>query len=336
MANLILGIGTSHSPHLSSPVARWSGFAERDRRNTELLGKDGEFHTYEEVLAVADSGLAAEVDEAVWAAKNERAQRCLATLTDELAAADPDVVIVVGDDQSELFGAEGIPAIGMFLGEELWEQAAGGHGHGGSPGADPSAAVAARVVHPVDAALGRHLAERLTEDGFDLTVMTAQPDDRPIGHAFTFGWHHLGMKQSTPIVPILLNTYFPPNVLSASRCLALGRSLRAAVESWDSGARVAVVASGGLSHFVIMEELDRKLLDDIVRHDYAAVGALPREILRSGNSEILNWITVAAMFEDCTMELLDYIPTYRTPAGTGPSLTFARWGADAANAERSA
>ena len=40
------------------------------------------------------------------------------------------------------------------------------------------------------------------------------------------------------------------------RCHAFGKSLAAAIGEWNSDARVAVVASGGLSHFVVDEEFD--------------------------------------------------------------------------------
>lgn len=36
-----------------------------------------------------------------------------------LAQAAPDVVVIIGDVRHELFGAEGVPAIGLFTGERL-------------------------------------------------------------------------------------------------------------------------------------------------------------------------------------------------------------------------
>ena len=76
-------------------------------------------------------------------------------------------------------------------------------------------------------------------------------------------------------MPVFVNTYYPPNVPSAARCYSLGTSLRQAVESWESDARVAVIASGGLTHFVIDEDLDRAVLDAIAAKDAAALPAFP-------------------------------------------------------------
>jgi hypothetical protein len=101
--------------------------------------------------------------------------------------------------------------------------------------------------------------------------------------------------------------------------------LRRAVETWAPDARVAVIASGGLTHFVIDEDLDRGVLDSIAAKDAAGLAGIPRGKLRSGNSEILNWVTAAAVLEGLTPTILDYVPGYRTPAGTGTGMAFARW-----------
>ena len=156
-------------------------------------------------------------------------------------------------------------------------------------------------------------------------MFTKQPAGRTLGHAFTFPRYRLGLPASTPIVPVFVNTYYPPNVPSAARCYDLGRALRRAVESWESDARVAVIASGGLTHFVIDEALDRGVLDSIAAKDAAGLAGIRRDRLRSGNSEILNWVTAAGTLEGLEPSVVDYVPGYRTPAGTGTGMAFARW-----------
>jgi hypothetical protein len=52
---------------------------------------------------------------------------------------------------------------------------------------------------------------------------------------------------------------------------------------------------------------------------------LPRERLNSGNSEIRNWIVVAGAVEHLDMQLIDDVPCYRSPAGTGYAMVFAQW-----------
>jgi hypothetical protein len=48
-------------------------------------------------------------------------------------------------------------------------------------------------------------------------------------------------------------------------------------------------------------------------------------MLRSGTSEILNWITVGGALGGLAFDLVDYIPGYRSPAGTGVGMAFATW-----------
>ena len=81
-----------------------------------------------------------------------------------------------------------------------------------------------------------------------------------------------------------------------------------------------------LSSGVIDETLDRGVLAAVAARDAAALGAIPRERLRSGNSEILNWIAAAGALEGLAATIVDYVPGYRTPAGTGTGMAFAHWG----------
>jgi len=328
MADIVIGIASSHTPQLSSGVDMWPDHALRDQRYP-LLGKDAEYHTYEETLAGADPELARELQPEVWESKYQRVQTAIGSLSAALAAADADLALVIGDDQRELFLDDGIPAFACFTGTELFDMAPEAEAFAKLPKGIQAAYWAVhgeeKAVHPVAKELSAYIAERLALADFDLTVFTRQPAGRTLGHAFTFPRYRLGLPASTPIVPVFVNTYYPPNVPSAARCFALGRELRRAVEAWESDARVAVIASGGLTHFVIDETLDRGVLDAIAAKDAAALAGIPRGKLRSGNSEILNWVTAAGVLEGLAPTIVDYVPGYRTPAGTGTGMAFARW-----------
>ena len=328
MADIVTGIASSHTPQLSSGVDMWPDHAARDQRYA-LLGKDAEYHTYAEVLAGADPAMADQLRPEVWERKYHRAQAAIEALSAALSAAAADVALVIGDDQRELFLDDGIPAFACFTGTELVDMAPDAETFAKIPLGIQAAYWAVHgdepATHPVAKELSAHIAAGLAVADFDLTVFTRQPAGRTLGHAFTFPRYRLRLPATTPIVPVFVNTYYPPNVPSAARCHDLGRALRRAVESWEPGARVAVIASGGLTHFVIDEALDRQVLDSIAAKDAAALRAIPRELLRSGNSEILNWIAAAGALEGLTPTVLDYIPGYRTPAGTGTGMAFARW-----------
>jgi len=329
MANIVIGVASSHTPQLSSGVDMWLDHAERDRRNPMLLGKDARYHSYDELLAQADPAIEQELAPAVWDSKYQRCQQAIEALTARLDKARPDIAVVIGDDQREMFKDDGIPAFACFTGTELVDLPPSGEALERMPKGIRAASWAAHgdrpAGHQIASDLSAHIAEQLARDDFDLTVFTEQPAGRTLGHAFTFPRYRLGLPPATPIVPVFVNTYYPPNVPSAARCYEFGRALRRAVESWPAQAKVAVIASGGLSHFVVDEELDHRVLDGIAGRDAGILGSLSRDQLRSGTSEILNWIVAAGALESLAPTVLDYVPGYRTPAGTGAGMAFARW-----------
>ena len=130
-----------------------------------------------------------------------------------------------------------------------------------------------------------------------------------------------------PAVPIVLNTFFPPNQPTVGRCFDFGRAICRAVTSWDSKARVGVIASGGLSHFVIDEEFDNMLLEGMKSGDRSQLVNIPADRFRSGTSETKNWITTAGALTDTelSMTVVDYVPCYRSDAGTGNAMGFVTW-----------
>ena len=335
MADVVFGITCSHSPQLSSGADVWSDHLERDRRNPLLLGKDYEFHSYDELLAQADPALAKEIDIEVRRARYDRCQDALAVLRAELGEARPDVAVVMGDDQRELFREEGIPTFALFLGEELMDRPPPPEVMAGYPSSIQAAMWAMHSTeptpHPAAAGLSRHLADELTQADFDITAFTTQRDDRSIGHAFTFPRYRLGLPATTPIAPVFVNTYYPPNVASAPRCYQLGQVVGRAVVSWPEPLRVAIIATGGLSHFIIDTELDQRVLDALRTNEHDSLTSLPRQQFRSGTSEILNWIMAAGVLDGAgalahlTATVVDYVSGYRTPAGTGTGMAFVYW-----------
>jgi 3-O-methylgallate 3,4-dioxygenase len=130
-----------------------------------------------------------------------------------------------------------------------------------------------------------------------------------------------------PHVPVFVNTFYPPNQPPAHRCYAFGQALGHAIASWPEDINVAVIASGGMTHFVIDESFDRMVLEAMQEGDVATLAGLPEEMFQSGTSEIKNWITVAGIMAHAglTMKLIDYVPCYRSEAGTGSAMGFAQW-----------
>jgi hypothetical protein len=90
-------------------------------------------------------------------------------------------------------------------------------------------------------------------------------------------------------------------------------------------ARVGILGSGGLSHFMVDEDLDRLVLDACRRNDGEALSSIPMKKLNSGTSEIRNWIAVAGASKHLKTDWQEYIPCYRSAAGTGCGMGFAVW-----------
>jgi hypothetical protein len=176
------------------------------------------------------------------------------------------------------------------------------------------------------AVLANHLLAALIDDQFDVAYMEALPEGAVLDDAFVFPSEYMFGGATIPIVPFNVSRDLP-NQATPRRCYDIGMALRRAIESWPGDLRVGLVSSGGLSHQVIDEELDRRVIKALVAGDRDTLIALPRERLNGapGTPEIINWITVAGAMAPTRMTLIDYQPAYRSLAGTGHGLTFGYW-----------
>ena len=317
MARIVLGLGTSHSPQLSVPWSSWSVLREKDETDERL--------DYAALLARAKPNMADELTNEKWEARDAACQQAIAVLGDVLRRAEAGAIVVFGDDQHEQFLDDNLPALAIYHGETLPVVR---HGDGAAAPwkrFEQQRWAETAPEYPAAGALAAHLIAALADEEFDVTRCNRLRAEIGVGHAFSFLYRRVWPGGALPMVPVMLNTYYPPNQPTPRRCYALGQAVRRAVERWDGDARVAVMASGGLSHVVIDEELDQIVLDGLRQKDPARLGALPREKLRGGTSEILNWVALAGVVEPMAMTLVDYVPTYRSPAGTGCGMTFAYW-----------
>jgi len=330
MAKIVLGIGTSHSPLLVLGGSEWEYRSQDDRRNKSLNTLDGRKVSYDDLVAERGEPFGRESDPAGFPELAARAEAALDRLAEALKEARPDVVLVVGDDQGELFGSDNQPAISVFHGPELVMKPFE-HLSGMPPWANQDFWAGYRMDlphrYPAAPELGLDLVHGLIRQGVDVSSSdrVADPAVRGFGHAFGFVIQRLMKDISVPMLPVLLNTYFPPNVPTAARCHEIGQKIQSALAASPSPARVAVIASGGLSHFLCEEAFDRELVDALVKHDIDALTTVPQAAMTSGSSEVRNWITVAGMVSHLSTDFVEYIPVYRTPAGTGIGLGFMTW-----------
>ena len=328
MADIVLAIGTSHSPLLNSPAEDYPKHAAIDASGRKLIDKNGRPCTYGELLAKADPSIKQQIEPKVLEERSARCTENIARLSRELVDARLDALIIIGDDQHEQFFDDNMPAILIYWGDNIennplhmdedapqfWRKARSQYHE-----------AAQSREYPVDSKLGLHLIEQLMGHGFDISQSKRLAKEHGEGHAFGFVHRRMMSEHVIPIVPVALNTYFPPNQPRPKRCYELGQAIRAAVRSVPGGARVGILASGGLSHFTVDEELDRGVLDACKRNDGEALSSIPVEKLNSGSSEIRNWITVAGAASHLKSDWQEYIPCYRSAAGTGCGMGFALW-----------
>jgi 3-O-methylgallate 3,4-dioxygenase len=350
MAKIVAGFASSHTPLMSLPGQDWAKRAEDDKRNRELIRPtDGAHVTYDVLLESADPKIADQVDEDIFRHKYDTIQESLDSLQACFTEVNPDVVVMFGDDQDEMFFDDNYPMISVYWGDTLT--------HYPRTNLPPHISEAMRISfavygteiidYPVETKLGLHVVEQLAERDFDVAQSrymkeeyggtigpgtwyldyqrTTKPRRQGMAHAFSFPVCRWFGGKRPPMVPITINTCYPPNWISPRRAFNLGRAVREAIEAWDSDARVAIVTSGGLSHFSVDEEIDRLALKGLTEANAEILSTLPRYKLQSATTEILNWVAAAGAMGDTPMELITYQPGYRSPAGTGCGCAVGRW-----------
>jgi 3-O-methylgallate 3,4-dioxygenase len=301
MAHIVLGMGSSHGPTIRTKPEAWERLGKKDMEDPRF--------DYEAELRTVKPDI---LDEITLERQRERFDACqqgMAQLSRQLSEANPDCIVMVsnlhGDippHQQQIFG--------VFTGETL--------------PADGPAAPGERL--PTDPQLAAHLLSSLNEDGIDVHGCPDLGAAAGLGDAFTFLYELYARDGTLPMVPVMISRYLP-NQPSPRRAHELGAALRRAIESWDSEARVAVMASGGLSHQILDEPLDRSVVEALTTSDVDTLCSIPRDRLNRGpgTPEILNWVAVSAAMNNEPMTLVDYVPCYRSPAGTGHGVTFGYW-----------
>jgi 3-O-methylgallate 3,4-dioxygenase len=298
-----------------------AGHARRDEQYQHHLDRDGNKATFQALLRQAPPGI--DLSPARTGERIAACERALDRLAASIAQADLDALLVVGDDQREQYFEDNMPAFLVYCGATIANATLD------LPAAAPDYWKRARSIYhepdgpreyPVARELALHLVSSIED--FDLAYGERLPRPRGEGHAFGFVHRRLLRSRAVPIVPVVVNTYYPPNQPRPGRCFGLGRAIRSAVERYPGGDRVGILASGGLSHFTVDEDLDRRVLHAVVQGDEAALAAIPPAKLNSGSSEIRNWIVTAGAARGLRPLWSEYVPLYRTPAGTGCGMAF--------------
>jgi len=334
VAKLVGVFNTAHGPFCYIPSALWN--SERAKR---VLRSDVPFDDDEENRR-----------------KAERINHGFAVLRDKLAAAKPDVIVIYGNDQREIFDFSNYPMLSVLACPEFYgavlDNASRAYGSEEEQ----------RVTYKGDQQFGAQLILGLNERGFDPAFSLDMPaTGHGMPHAVTNPMRSL-TDLSIPIVPIMLNCYYTPQI-TGRRSYEIGRAIGDIVASDGSERRVAVIGSGGLWHTpgerytYIDEAFDRTMLERMCAGDAKGMAAhfdgyrVPpddvsqqlasrgwrSEALRAagfestglpapggpqgGTRETCCWIAAAAAAEGRVGTLVDYVPVYSSPIGLG----FAYW-----------
>jgi 2,3-dihydroxyphenylpropionate 1,2-dioxygenase len=205
----------------------------------------------------------------------------------------PEAVIVVGSDHLETFFLSAVPTFALIGGERV------------------KAAFAGRSYDVPCHPMSEGLIEHLVASGFDMVYS----QDAVLGHAFAAPFEWVIEKRDIPVVAMFVNTYLPP-LPTARRCAALGEAIAAYLGKRPE--RVAIIASGGLSHYPgtwkypqPAYDFDRWAIAQMERGNTEAILSLSnRQIDEVGNTEILTWAVMMGAIGAQRGELLTYQPTW--------------------------
>ncbi len=266
MAKVVLGLGTSHSPHLNIGPDLWAKRGEEDHRHPMLYRvPDGRHVTYDELMETASPGIMKELSPEVFQRRHEANQRGIGAVAETLEEANPDVLVMVGDDQHEVFQDDNMPAIGVYYGEKVPYFHRGERTNGGAnPGNGRTTGAAAMDIYPREAMefpcasdLALHMINTLVDHDIDVAHSKFFREGQPVGHAFVFVYHRIMNRKPIPTVVVMQNTYYPPAQPTPRRSYQYGQAIRAAIESWPGNDRVAILATGSHSRHWRPEPLRR-------------------------------------------------------------------------------
>jgi hypothetical protein len=306
-----MGLASSHAPMMFQKAQYWPRFLERIPKEARE-----QLPTSARVEAATPAIIEGHI---------QRIEAAFAVLRDQLKAYRPDVLVMIGDDQGDMFDEANNPTFSVYTGEEpIWGRSA----------RDPLTTPPqerTKLVFPQHAELARYLFKGLIKRGFDAAnVGRFDPRGNPargVSHMVSNLVPEVDPELRIPLVWVFLNEYYPP-LPSAERCARFGEAIADVLR--DRSERIAIYASGGLSHFPGMfnagwidQPLDRWILERLERNDLAALEHLftfDSDAMRSGTGEVRAWISVAAAMKR-PAKVVEYAAAHCTQTGCG----FAYW-----------
>ena len=245
--------------------------------------------------------------------QQKHALRATAEMRERLIAARPDVIVAFSNDHLLNWPINNTPEYTVGIGPE----------HVGPADWYDEWLALAKYRIPGHPALARYLVN----EGARRRLALAYLRDMQFDDGVSVPMHYLNPDGNVPLVPVTMNCTVPP-IPTPERAYQVGTTLREMLRRYPGAERIAVLATGGLSHepggpryFWVDEEFDRWFLDLLKQGDHAA---LLRECTlermeaagSGGTAELLAWILTLA-FTTGPAEVLAYMPAIAWRSGTG-------------------
>jgi aromatic ring-opening dioxygenase catalytic subunit (LigB family) len=253
--------------------------------------------------------------EALAPESHSRLRNAFKKIGQAMREARPDVLVVIAPDHWVNFYLDNFPTITIAVGAE----------HGGPP--EPLMSEFPHETLPGHVPLASFIAETALRAGFEPSISHRLKLD----HGICVPLWLLELDPLPAVVPILLNAVQPP-MMAFRRCVDWGRLIAESIASFPERLRVAILATGGLSHWIgvpkmgqINESFDRVCLRKFASgHDKELVSFLNENIEEGGNGahEIRSWVIAHSAAGNGKFELIDYLPVPEVYVGCG----FAAWG----------
>lgn len=220
-----------------------------------------------------------------------------------LDANPPDAIVVIYNDHGTTFFLDNKPTFAVGAAHDY-------------PNTDEGRGPPKPRTFLGDAELSWHIIESLVEDEFDISTC----QELALDHACTTAGDLLWPEQNpwpARLVPIEMNILQHP-LPKPKRCFALGQALGRAIRSYPKDIKVAVVASGGLSHQIsqggfINDAFDHYCMDKIVTDPEALTSFTNAAFVEKAGSQGLEFMTWLVMRGALGKEVDVLASTYHAP-----------------------
>ena len=229
---------------------------------------------------------------------------------DWLKERKPDVLFFIYNDHITSFFFDHYSAFSLGIGQEYAVADEGG-------GARDLPAVQGH------SALAQHIGHSLVADEFDMSFFQDKKLDHGCFSPLSVLSEHDQNGWPVKIVPLQVGVLQFP-VPSAKRCFNLGKALRRAIESYPEDLKVAIVATGGLSHqvhgeragfnnpawdhqFLDLFEQDPERLAEMTHAEFAELGGME-------GAEVIMWLIMRGALSSQVKKLHQ---SYYLPSMTG-------------------